>query len=448
MTTDQENNLTESTKEQRHTDSNDGLQRDQLPRKDYYNKWDTFTKETVEELDEENERLEKENDEILGKSKYPSSEAEQKDKETNEKLKDAKKVWDKRANLEEAAKFLVEEATDANQVIDETVLQGKKIITFKNCTNCTYDVSRELVGMIKIFVAGCVNCTISVAPKLITSHVELVHCEAVTLNVVENEIHTVQVDLSTGVVLRYGEGLFQPGQKIYHAGSSDMSIICDGGRLSAHADYLADMPDPPLTEAAPEEQTFITQMVESELLTEPALHVGNRFVPQRELDMETATQAEVTEREKEELAGQAEREKLCGNQSFGAHEYSQAAVHYTMAIDYASHMEKEARDAMLCAAYSNRAACFLKLGQHDKALIDADQCIKANPAFVKGHFRRGLALHALHRYDEALPSLGKALELEKKTNKASIRQINEAIKFAEVKFGKLMQARRAGEKGR
>jgi len=115
-----------------------------------------------------------------------------------------------------------------------------------------------------------------------------------------------------------------------------------------------------------------------------------RFVPQRELDMETATQAEVTEREKEELAGQAEREKLCGNQSFGAHEYSQAAVHYTMAIDYASHMEKEARDAMLCAAYSNRAACFLKLGQHDKALIDADQCIKANPAFVKGHFRRGL----------------------------------------------------------
>mmetsp|Transcript_52031 Transcript_52031/g.71020 ORF Transcript_52031/g.71020 Transcript_52031/m.71020 type:complete len:81 (+) Transcript_52031:1419-1661(+) len=60
----------------------------------------------------------------------------------------------------------------------------------------------------------------------------------------------------------------------------------------------------------------------------------------------------------------------------------------------------------------------------------------------------GLALHALHRYDEALPSLGKALELEKKTNKASIRQINEAIKFAEVKFGKLMQARRAGEKGR
>lgn len=439
-----QNNETASTEEVTQASSSDALKRDQLPQKDYYNKWDKFAKSTVTELEKEDEELEKENDAILGKDKHPSSEAEKKDLETNERLKNAKKIWDKRASLEEESKFTLENHTDDNRVLDETFLKGKKIITFKNCTGCTYDIPKELAGMIKIFVTGCVNCTLTLGCKLITSHVEAMHCEDLTLNIHDNVLHTTQVDLSCRVVLRFAEGLFQPGHKVYHAGTTDMNIIIDGGRSSVHADYVADMPNPPLTEAAPEEQTFITQIIGGELLTEPALQVGNRFVPQRELDLESATQAEVTAREKEELANQAERQKLCGNQSFVAHEYSQAAVHYTMAIDHASHMEKTARDVMLCACYSNRAACFLKLGQHEKALEDATKCIESNPHFVKGHFRRGLSLHALGRYDEALPSLGKALELENKKNKASIRQINEAIKFAEVKYGKLMQKRREG----
>lgn len=68
---------------------------------------------------------------------------------------------------------------------------------------------------------------------------------------------------------------------------------------------------------------------------------------------------------------------------------------------------------LLHMCYSNRAACFLKLGQLEKALMDADNCIATAPAeFVKGHFRRGLALHAMGKYADALPSLGKALRLE------------------------------------
>jgi len=31
----------------------------------------------------------------------------------------------------------------------------------------------------------------------------------------------------------------------------------------------------------------------------------------------------------------------------------------------------------------------LKLGHHEKALDDAEQCIKLDPTSVKGHFRRG-----------------------------------------------------------
>lgn len=91
-------------------------------------------------------------------------------------------------------------------------------------------------------------------------------------------------------------------------------------------------------------------------------------------------------------------------------------------------------DQLVAVCYSNRAACFLKLGQHDRALEDANQCVKVHPTFVKGHFRKGLSLHAMKRYPEALPALGRALDLEVPKNKQSIKQIKDAIRFAEAKL--------------
>ena len=97
-------------------------------------------------------------------------------------------------------------------------------------------------------------------------------------------------------------------------------------------------------------------------------------------------------------------------------------MHYTLALDKGG----TARPAVV---YANRAACFLKLGEHAKALADADAAVAAEPGFVKGHFRRGLALHALGRWKDALPSLGRALEIEPKN-----KQIREAMKFAEFRL--------------
>ena len=47
------------------------------------------------------------------------------------------------------------------------------------------------------------------------------------------------------------------------------------------------------------------------------------------------------------------------------------------------------------------AACFLKLGLPEKALEDADKCLSLQPDFVKGRFRRGVALVGLNRFQEA-----------------------------------------------
>ena len=65
--------------------------------------------------------------------------------------------------------------------------------------------------------------------------------------------------------------------------------------------------------------------------------------------------------------------------------YAQAAVHYTMALDHeaTSRSDDELIPPLVHICYSNRAACFLKLGQHEKALMDADSCVALEPKFVK-----------------------------------------------------------------
>jgi len=47
--------------------------------------------------------------------------------------------------------------------------------------------------------------------------------------------------------------------------------------------------------------------------------------------------------------------------------------------------------------YSNRAASYSALNMHAEALADADKCIQLKPQWVKGHFRRGIALVKLGR---------------------------------------------------
>lgn len=68
-------------------------------RQKYYGKWDEFTKKSEEELKEEEEetkRLEKER-----LASIPDSEADKRDREKREALKEAKKQWD---NVRKAVK--------------------------------------------------------------------------------------------------------------------------------------------------------------------------------------------------------------------------------------------------------------------------------------------------------------------------------------------------------
>ena len=191
-----------------------------------------------------------------------------------------------------------------------------------------------------------------------------------------------------------------PGSRVYSAACRRLGVAVGGRQDSLRVEVdnfdrsLCDK-DTPI-----KEQQFVTQLVDGKLLTERIVQgTSKRLVGTtlRELEREGASATTVAE----EQAADAEREKLAGNQAFQKREYGQAAVHYTVALERPAFASGRPRAVVL----ANRSACFLKLGDHGRALEDAAAAAGFDDTYAKAHFRRGLALHALGRYREALPEL-------------------------------------------
>ena len=80
-------------------------------------------------------------------------------------------------------------------------------------------------------------------------------------------------------------------------------------------------------------------------------------------------------------------------QAFNEQRYPEAVKHYTEAL--ARGPPDVNPDAH--KLYSNRAACYTKLGAWNEGLKDAEQCIALEPTFIKGYMRAPcLALGTLH----------------------------------------------------
>lgn len=52
--------------------------------------------------------------------------------------------------------------------------------------------------------------------------------------------------------------------------------------------------------------------------------------------------------------------------------------------------------------YSNRAACYTKLGAMPEGLKDAEKCIELDPTFSKGYTRKSAIQFFMKEYDKAL----------------------------------------------
>ena len=111
-----------------------------------------------------------------------------------------------------------------------------------------------------------------------------------------------------------------------------------------------------------------------------------------------------------ELAHAKEEKRVEGNALFAKKRFRDAAKFYGEAIDL---------DPYDHSLYSNRALCFLELGAFEKARLDAEECTKLRPDFLKGHLRLARALRLLGDCEEAIKACKAGLEVER--NSKSLR---------------------------
>ncbi|XP_069953335.1 uncharacterized protein [Cherax quadricarinatus] len=85
--------------------------------------------------------------------------------------------------------------------------------------------------------------------------------------------------------------------------------------------------------------------------------------------------------------------------------------------------------------FGNRSYCYDQLGQHEKALKDAEKAIKLAPQWPKGHFRRGTSLRGLGKYIDAESAFEEVLRLDKGCQEAQeeIRKVR-IVRIVEMGF--------------
>jgi len=128
------------------------------------------------------------------------------------------------------------------------------------------------------------------------------------------------------------------------------------------------------------------------------------------------------------------REK--GNQYYLQDEFEAAIRSYMQALEYCPD------DSVL---YSNQAVCFLKLGDHDQALMNAERAIQLNKKATKAWFYKGQALEAKGLLQDATAAYEKALVVgrekdnEKKVGKQLQTQIYSCLQRVRQKIRKIEQ---------
>ncbi|MQL81309.1 hypothetical protein Taro_013769 [Colocasia esculenta] len=89
------------------------------------------------------------------------------------------------------------------------------------------------------------------------------------------------------------------------------------------------------------------------------------------------------------------------NEFFKQQQYPEAVKHYTEALR---------RNPLDPKVYSNRAACYTKLGALPEGLKDAEKCIELDPSFSKGYTRKGAVQFFMKEYDKALETYQEGLK--------------------------------------
>lgn len=99
--------------------------------------------------------------------------------------------------------------------------------------------------------------------------------------------------------------------------------------------------------------------------------------------------------------------KIKGNEAFSRGQYTQAIELYTECLEIDP--SNRAANAIL---YNNRATCWNKKKEYQKALDDCQRSLELNERYTKAMLRKAQALQGLERYEEAVALMEKVVEIE------------------------------------
>ncbi|KAJ1479197.1 hypothetical protein T484DRAFT_1628945 [Baffinella frigidus] len=319
-------------------------------------------------------------------------------------LKRAKADIEKNGLKSNAVQHVIQDRKGEEQTLSD--LPDLAAVHFKNCKNCTFTFPAD-TKVVKVLVEGCTGCCVRLERCLVlTATLEVWRCEDCEV-VVDCELGTVQVDLCS--VLRLTFAKRENMGSVVQAGVHKMTLsFLDGAHPPVETgleELRAAHPDDTINEGSDQ---YISRFIAGALLTERIVRLTNDYpTTLREKQVVYKTNPGAAEQGVDDISDEARAnfKKAAGTVAFKAGDFQQAAVHYTEAILL---VDKDH------TVFSNRAACFLKLGQADKALKDCDACLALSPKFVKAVFRRGVALLGLERFEEAAKAFAATLDLDPK----------------------------------
>lgn len=379
-----------------------------------YGAWDSKASRLVQEAEEEDAKEKEAADKALGLDGGPEgppvAKAKQQRKEMEEHSEEKKTFIEWHKKIQDEVSFTHQPQEEPVELSGSEV-EGRSV-RLTGSTRTTYVLPKEL-SIKKLIVERCVGVTVHVSCKIPTSTVDVCRCENLELHFTD-PIGTVQADECAGAVaLRYSE--YDHVGAVYHQNCPGLSI----GWAAAELVSVGQPGDFQLStrRRAGSSDELITQAVrrgEGDFPVDMGSSVDGTVNPVESVQPEPERAPEAEERSR---LAQAKREQ--GNELFRASDFMQAAAEYSMALEL---------DPSLDPVWANRSQCWLRMGDHDKALADAVRCTEVNPLNSKGWFRKGMAYHAMERYIDAVPALLEAEKIEPKN-----KQIQDAIKMAQLK---------------
>ncbi|XP_009604962.1 hsp70-Hsp90 organizing protein 3-like [Nicotiana tomentosiformis] len=175
--------------------------------------------------------------------------------------------------------------------------------------------------------------------------------------------------------------------------------------------------------------TSLVKMAKTSKDYEPAIETFQKALTEHR-NPDTLKKLNDAEKAKKELEQQeyydpqiADEEREKGNHFFKEQKYPDAVKHYTESL------RRNPKDPR---AYSNRAACYTKLGALPEGLKDAEKCIELDPTFAKGYTRKGAVQFFMKEYEKALETYQEGLKHDAQNQelldgvRRCVEQINKA----------------------